>query len=134
MKSKGSIRSIFFYNGIKQEVDGGRWDGITVDNINHSYDAGTHTSNIVVNFTDRNGHIHICTFQYNPDFRIDWASEKEVVSIIYRFEGKFPKGQKRRSFAKYLSLIIYGDMESRLEAINLPAGLIVIIAYPISYI
>ena len=91
---------IFVYETIKKEIRKGRWEGISEDDITHSYDTRTATTNIIVKFTDRNNHTHICTLQYNPDFRIDWAPEKEVISIIYRFEGKFEKGLKHRSFVK----------------------------------
>lgn len=84
-----SLLSIF--QNLKKEIRKGRWVGISEADITHSYDNKTNTTNIIVKFTDRNKHIHICTFQYNPDFRIDWAPEKEVISIIYRFEGKFKK-------------------------------------------
>lgn len=94
---------ISVYETIKKEIRNGRWVGISEDDITHSYDSKTDTTNIIVKFADKNNHTHICTFQYNPDFRIDWAPEKEVISIIYRFEGKFEKGLKHRSFAKYLS-------------------------------
>lgn len=91
------------YETIKKEIGNGRWEGITEHDVTYSYDSTTATTNIVVKFTDRNCHTHICTLRHNPDLRIDWAPEKEVVSIIYRFEGKFEKALKHRSFTKYLS-------------------------------
>ena len=69
---------ISVYETIKKEIRNGRWVGISEDDITHSYDTKTATTNIIVKFTDKNIHTHICTLQYNPDFRIDWAPEKDL--------------------------------------------------------
>lgn len=76
---------ISVYETIKKEIRNGRWVGISEDDITHSYDTNTATTNIIVKFADRNNHTHICTFQYNPDFRIEGPIKIEGKKATWKY-------------------------------------------------
>lgn len=99
---------------LREQIANNKWDGITKNDIDFTYNTYDGTTQVNIIFCDDNKHLHYFSMQLIPDN--GFGDNNDSFRLIYKFEGCFDENALSiRSFAEYLSVYLqYEGFDSEL--------------------